>query len=78
MNRPAANAPTAGPRSEAAASGGYDARVTATVVRIASRNSRFDWADAGIGAAAMLGLTLVAGGSTFLLAHRRTRQHAAS
>jgi hypothetical protein len=79
VNRPAATPTSTGPRSEVASSGGYDiARVPPTVVRIVSPNSGFDWADAGIGAAATLGLTLAAIGGTLLVAHRRAHARTAS
>jgi hypothetical protein len=39
-------------------------------VRIISRDSGFDWGDAGIGAGAALGLMLAATGGALLLAHR--------
>jgi hypothetical protein len=79
MNRPAATPTITGSRSDAISGGGYDIpRVPPTVVRFVSGNSGFDWVDAGIGAAAMLGFMLAAIGATLLLAHRRTHSHTAS
>jgi hypothetical protein len=79
VNRPTTTPTSTGPRSEVAGSGGYDAaRVPPTVIRIVSGNSGFDWVDAGIGAAATLGLVLAATGGTLLLAHRRTHSRTAN
>jgi hypothetical protein len=78
-SRPAATPTSTGPGSDVLSTNGYDfARVPPTVVRISSGDNRFDWGDAGIGAAAALGLMLAATGGTLLLAHRRTQSRTAS
>lgn len=67
------------PGSDVSSANGYQAaRVPATVVRIISGDSGFDWGDAGIGAGAALGLMLAATGGALLLAHRRTQSRPAS
>ena len=42
-----------------------------TIVHLTDPQRRFDWGDAGIGAAGMVGLILAATGGTLLLARRR-------
>ena len=46
------------------------------IVRSTRRASGFDWSDVGIGAAALLGLALLAGGATLGVRRRRTLAHA--
>jgi hypothetical protein len=79
VSRPAASPTSNGPGSDVSSTNGYDlARVPPTLVRVISRDSGFDWADAGIGAGAALGLMLAATGGTLLVAHRRTQSRTAS
>ena len=79
VSRPAATPTSTRPGSDVSSTNGYDfARVPPSVVRIISRDSGFDWGDAGIGAGAALGLMLAATGGTLLLAHRRTQSRTAS
>lgn len=71
VSRPAATPLSTRPASDVSSTNGYDfARVPPSVVRIISRDSGFDWGDAGIGAGAALGLMLAATGGALLLAHR--------
>jgi hypothetical protein len=49
-------------------------RATPAVVEVEAPSGGFDWGDAGIGAAGMLALFSIAGGSAFLIAGRRRRQ----
>ena len=77
--RPVATATSTGPGSDISTiDGAQAAPVPATVVRISSGDSGFDWGDAGIGAGAALGLMLAATGGALLLAHRRTQSRTAS
>jgi hypothetical protein len=49
--------------------------VPSTVVHVAAHDSRFDWGDAGIGAAGGLGLALVSVWAAWAISHqRRARQ----
>jgi hypothetical protein len=45
--------------------------VPSTVVRVVSHDGRFDWGDAGIGAAGALGLALVGAGGAFAISQQR-------
>ena len=79
VTRPAAVPTSTGPGSDVSGTNGYDfARVPSTVVRTISGDSGFHWGDAGIGAAAALGLMLATTGGTLLLAHRRTQSRPAN
>jgi hypothetical protein len=49
------------------------AQIPAPVVEVDSPSSGFDWGDAGIGAAGMLALFGIAGGSALLLTGRKRR-----
>jgi hypothetical protein len=52
---------------------GSEIRATPSVVEIEAPSGGFDWGDAGIGAAGMLALFSIAGGSALLIAGRRRR-----
>jgi hypothetical protein len=53
--------------------------VPSTAVHVVSHDGRFDWGDAGIGAAGGLGLALVGVGGAFAISHQRqTRRSKAS
>jgi hypothetical protein len=49
-------------------------RATPAIVKVEAPSGGFDWGDAGIGAAGMLALFSIAGGSALLLSGRRRRQ----
>ena len=49
-------------------------RETPTVVAVHEPSGGFDWGDAGIGAAGMLALFSIAGGSALLLSGRKRRR----
>jgi uncharacterized protein with LGFP repeats len=49
-------------------------RATPAIVEVEAPSGGFDWGDAGIGAAGMLALFSIAGGSALLLASRRRRE----
>jgi hypothetical protein len=50
------------------------ARTPAVIVRVSSGESGFHWGDAGIGAAGVLGLSLIAVASGLAVSHRRARR----
>lgn len=62
------------PRSVAAASLYSTANAPSTAVRIITHGGGFDWGDAGIGAAGILALTLIALGGAFTATHRRNHR----
>ncbi len=47
----------------------------ATIVRVTARNTGFDWADAGIGAAGGLAVSMVGLGGALTVSQRRGRRH---
>jgi hypothetical protein len=49
-------------------------RATPQVVEVSAPSGGFDWGDAGIGAAGMLGLFSIAAGSALMITGRRRRQ----
>jgi hypothetical protein len=51
-----------------------EVRAAPAVVEVKAPSGGFDWADAGIGAAGMLALVCIGGGSALLIAGRRRRQ----
>jgi hypothetical protein len=51
-----------------------EVRATPAVVEVEAPSGGFDWGDAGIGAAGMLALFCIGGGSALLIAGRRRRQ----
>ena len=64
-----------GPGSEVIDNGGYGrAVVRPVVVRVAKPSGGFDWGDAGIGAAAAIGLVMLGVTGAFALAQRRARR----
>jgi len=64
-----------GPRSEVIDNGGYGpAVVRPVVVRVAKPEGGFDWGDAGIGAAAAIGLAMLGVTGAFALFQRRARR----
>lgn len=61
------------------ANNGYANDIAASVVHVVSRNGRFDWGDAGIGAAGALGLAILGAGGAFAVSQqRRARRSKAS
>ena len=62
---------TAGPRPDASEQASR--RVGATIVRVEDRGG-FDWADAGIGAAGGVALSVLSAGLAILISERRERQ----
>jgi hypothetical protein len=50
---------------------GTSTGIPSTVVHVASTDGRFDWGDAGIGAAGTLVLVLVGGGGAFAISQQR-------
>ncbi len=76
LSRPAVAATNAGPCSEVCSGGGYDlsrpaVRVPPSVVGVASGNSGFGWAEAGIGVAAAAGLFIISLAMLSGVRHRR-------
>ena len=51
-----------------------EVRATPAVVEVQAPSGGFDWGDAGIGAAGMLALFCIGGGSALLIAGRKRRQ----
>ncbi len=69
---------TSGPRSEVVSGGGYGSGTAApTIVRVVDGNSGFDWADAAIGAAAGIVLSMLGLGGAHGVSQYRTRHTAA-
>ena len=64
------------------ANNGYANDIAASgprIVHVVSRNGRFDWGDAGIGAAGALGLAILGAGGAFAVSQqRRARRSKAS
>ncbi|MFZ0041569.1 MAG: hypothetical protein WAK93_09700 [Solirubrobacteraceae bacterium] len=72
----AATSPTqsAGPRSEVIDNGGHgQLNIPPIIVRATVPTGGFDWGDAGIGAAAALGLSMIALAAGLAIAPRRAR-----
>jgi hypothetical protein len=64
-----------GPGSEVIDNGGYGpAVVRSVVVPVARPKGGFDWGDAGIGAAAAIGLAMLGVAGAFALSQRRARR----
>jgi hypothetical protein len=65
---------TSGPRSEVVSGGGYGFGTAApTVIRVVDGNSGFDWADAAIGAAGGIVLSMLGLGGAHGVSQYRTR-----
>jgi hypothetical protein len=64
-----------GPSSEVIDNGGYGPAVAPpAVIRVATPSGGFDWGDAGIGAAATIGVVLLGVAGAFALSQRRARR----
>lgn len=75
VSRPAATPLSTRPASDVSSTNGYDfARVPPSVVRIISRDSGFDWGDAGIGAAGGLALAMLGVGGGLAISRQRLRR----
>ncbi|MGZ4231869.1 MAG: hypothetical protein ACXVVQ_10625 [Solirubrobacteraceae bacterium] len=64
---------TSGPRSEVVSGGGYGSGAP-TIVRVVDGNSGFDWADAAIGAAGGIVLSMLGLGGAHGVSQYRTRR----